>query len=191
MAMVRLFREGPGPYALALAMTGVRLGERQLLVGDDGALFAELAGKVGLTGNTCAVAVSEEVAVRLRAAAARAGVLMDVGVAPLPVLPVAAGSFDLALIDAGPTLLAALDASGRLELARSVFGALRRGARALVAERQVRRVFGLVRTQPRGLDAFRAEGGAIALLESAGFHPVRLLGEREGQRFTEGLKTGA
>jgi SAM-dependent methyltransferase len=187
--MPPIFREGPGPYALAVAMTAVRLGERQLLVGDDGALFAELALKAGLTGRACALVGSDPVAARVRAAAARAGVLMDVERAELPALPVGDAEFDVAVIDAGRTVIAGLEGPWRLELARSIHRALRPGGRAIVVERQRSLAFGLVRTTPRDLVAFRAEGGATLLLEQAGFRPVRLLADREGQRFTEGLKT--
>ena len=38
-------------YALALAMIGVRMGERLLMVGDDAPLASQLAAKVGLTGH--------------------------------------------------------------------------------------------------------------------------------------------
>ena len=34
-----------------------------------------------------------------------------------------------------------------------------------------------------------AAGTATAALEAAGFRPVRLLADREGYRFVEGLKT--
>lgn len=49
-------------------------------------------------------------------------------------------------------------------------------------------MFGLAGKRPAGLDAFRADGGAARLLEAAGFHPVRVLADRDGQRFTEGLR---
>ncbi len=76
-------------YALALAMTGVRLGERLLMVGDDAPLAAQLAAKVGLTGRSVVVVGSEAAAARVTAAAAEAGVLMeDVRVGALPALPV-------------------------------------------------------------------------------------------------------
>ena len=48
-------RDRQSPYALAVAMMGVRMGERLLLVGDDARLFAQLAGKVGLTGRSIVV----------------------------------------------------------------------------------------------------------------------------------------
>jgi SAM-dependent methyltransferase len=182
-------RDRSGPHALAVAMTAVRMGERQLLVGDDVELFAQLAAEAGLTGRSCAVVGSEAAAARVEAAAASGGVLMDVERGALPTLPVGDGEFDVAVLDAGPTLLSGLDATGRANLLRSVHRALRVGGRVVIVEGQAPKFFGLVRTRPAGLDAFRAEGGSAKLLEAAGFHPVRILADREGQRFTEGLKT--
>jgi SAM-dependent methyltransferase len=180
-------------YALALAMTGVRMGERLLMVGDDAQLAAELTAKVGLTGRSVVVVGSEAAAARVAAAAAEAGVLLeDVRVSALPALPVDQGAFDAAVLDAGPTFLTALDAQGRLDLARSLAGALRPAGRLIFVEGRPTSPFNPLRLGARHavplLDAFRAAGGAIALLATAGFHPVRLLADREGQRFTEGLK---
>ena len=176
-------------YALALAMTGVRMGERLLMVGDDAPLAAQLAAKVGLTGRSVVVVGSEAAAARVTAAAAEAGVLLeDVLVGALPVLPVDEGAFDAAIVDAGPTFLTALDGPGRLALARSLVRALRPGGRLIVVEGRPGSAFMPFQAKPAGLDAFRAAGGAVTLLETAGLHPVRLLADREGQRFTEGLK---
>jgi SAM-dependent methyltransferase len=180
-------------FALALAMTGVRMGERLLMVGDDAPLAAQLALKVGLTGRSVVVVGSEAAAARVTAAAAEAGVLLeDVRVGALPALPVDEGAFDAAVVDAGPTFLTALDGPGRLDLARSLARSLRPAGRLIVVEGQPRSVFNLFRGGARLavplLKAFRAAGGATTLLEAAGFHPVRLLADRDGQRFTEGLK---
>jgi SAM-dependent methyltransferase len=175
-------------YALALAMTGVRMGERLLMVGDDAPLAAELAAKVGLTGHCVVVVGSEATAARVTAAATDAGVLLeDIRVSALPALPVDEGAFDAAVVDAGPTVTA-LDGPGRLDLARSLAVALRPAGRLIIVEGQPKSLFSPFHAKPAGLDAFRAAGGAMALLETAGFHPVRLLADREGQRFTEGLK---
>jgi SAM-dependent methyltransferase len=180
-------------YALALAMTGVRMGERLLMVGDDAALAAQLAAKVGLTGRCVAVVGSEASAARVTAAAAEAGVLLeDVRIGALPALPVDEGAFDAAVLDVGPTLLA-LDGPGRLDLARSLARSLRPAGRLIVVEGQPRSAFDLLRAAGARhgvplLKAFRAAGGAVPLLEAAGFHPVRLLADRDGQRFTEGLR---
>lgn len=181
-------RARSGPHALAVAMTAVWWGERLLLVGDDVKLFAQLAAKTGLTGRNCAVVGSEAAAARAEAAAASGGVLMDVVRGALPTLPVGDGEFDVAVLDTGPTLLSGLDATGRANLLRSVHRALRVGGRVVIVEGQAPTFFGLVRTRSAGLDAFRSEGGSAKLLEAAGFQPVRILADREGQRFTEGLK---
>jgi len=179
-------------FALALAMTGVRMGERLLMVGDDAPLAAQLAAKVGLTGRSVVVVGSEAAAARVTAAAADAGVLLeDVRVGALPALPVDEGAFDAAVMDAGPTFLTTLDGPGRLALARSLARALRPAGRLIVVEGQPKSPFDLFRGGPRRampLLAFRAAGGATTLLEAAGFHPVRLLTDRDGQRFTEGLR---
>lgn len=176
-------------FALALAMTGVRMGERLLMVGDDAPLAAQLAAKVGLTGRSVVVVGSEAAAARVTAAAAEAGVLLeDVRVGALPTLPVDEGAFDAAVVDAGPTFLTALDGPGRLALARSLARALRPAGRLIVVEGQPGSTFKPFQAKPAGLDAFRAAGGATALLETAGFRPVRLLADRDGQRFTEGLR---
>jgi SAM-dependent methyltransferase len=132
---------------------------------------------------------SEAAAARVTAAAAEAGVLLeDILVGALPVLPVDEGAFDAAIVDAGPTFLTALDGPGRLALARSLVRALRPAGRLIVVEGRPGSAFMPFQAKPAGLDAFRAAGGAVTLLETAGLHPVRLLADREGQRFTEGLK---
>jgi SAM-dependent methyltransferase len=169
------------------------MGERLLMVGDDAPLAAELAAKVGLTGRSVVVVGSEAAAARVTAAAAEAGVLLeDVRVGALPALAVDDGAFDAAIVDAGPTFLTALDGPGRTDLALSLARALRPGGRLIIVEGQPRSAFKLFRGGARHavplLKAFRAAGGATALLEAAGFHPVRLLADRDGQRFTEGLR---
>ncbi len=176
-------------YALALAMIGVRMGERLLMVGDDAQLSVQLAAKVGLTGRSVVVVGAEEAAARFAAVAVEAGVLLeDIRVAALPGLPVDDGAFDAAVVDAGPTFLVALDGPGRSDLARALSRTLRPGGRLIIVEGQPGSTFRRIRARSPGLDAFRAAGGAAALLEAAGFHPVRLLADRDGQRFTEGLR---
>ena len=69
-------RDRQTPYALALAMAGLRMGERLLLAGDDARLFVALAGKVGLTGRAVVVAGSADAAARIEAEAAALGVLL-------------------------------------------------------------------------------------------------------------------
>jgi hypothetical protein len=185
-----LFNRDPSAvWALTLAMTGVRMGERLLLVGDDAPLFALLASKVGLTGHAAVVVGSEEAAVRVDAAAGQFGVLIeDIRRSALPDIPVEDGAFDAAVVNAGSSFLA-LGPAHRDGLAEGIYRALRVAGRLVIVEGQPPRLFGLKRPHPVGLDQYRANGGAARILESAGFKPVRVLAEREGQRFTEGIKT--
>ena len=189
---MRIFRKGPGPNAMALAMAGVRLGERLLDVGAAAAnLFAEMAGKVGLTGRACAIVGSEAAGLRVKAAAAKAGVLAEVEVTSWPGLPVGDGEFDLAIVDETAGLLASLDWTSRVALAGEALRALRPGGRLLVVERLPRGLLGVLKGQGRQSAGFQEQGGARSVLEHAGFRPVRVLAEREGQRFTEGWKAAA
>ena len=185
-----LNRDRGTPYSLAVAMVALRMGERLLVAGDDARLFAHLAGKVGLTGRAVAVASSAGAAAAVEAEAAALGILFEeVTHAAFPVLLVGDGEFDVAVLNAGPAILAGLDRERRVELARSIGRTLRTNGRLVIVEGQPKRLFGLVGGGATpGLDAFRAEGGAAGLLEAAGFHPVRILADRDGQRFTEGLR---
>ena len=76
-----IFRKGPDPNALLLAMTGVQMGDRLLLIGcADRAIVAVLAAKVGLSGQTTVVAFDDADAERARRTAAQAGVLVELNV---------------------------------------------------------------------------------------------------------------
>lgn len=185
-----LLRRGRSvPFDLALAMTGVRMGERLLLVGDDPRLFATLAARVGLTGRCAIVVASEAAAARVEAAGAEAGVLLEeVRRAALPSLPVGDGEFDVAVAAAGPTLVTAPDAA-RTAVVQALHRALRQGGRLIVVEGQPRRAFGLLPGEGPAVGALGKEGDVEALLGSAGFRPVRVLAHRAGQRFIEGLKS--
>jgi ubiquinone/menaquinone biosynthesis C-methylase UbiE len=188
---VRIFREGPGPYALTQAMTGIRLGERLVYVGaGDPAMFAALAAKVGLTGRARALVESEAASERITEAAARAGVLIEVAVVDFPALAVDDEAFDIAVVDATGGIVLRWDARQRAAVGAALLRALRPRGRAVVVERQKTGLTASWRARPEGLDAFQAEAGATAILEAGGFHPVRLLAERKGERFTEGWKRG-
>lgn len=183
---MRIFRQGPGPYALTQAMTGVRLGDRLLYLGaGDPAMFAALAGKVGITGRARALVESEAASERIKEAAARAGVLIEVAVVEFPALEVDAAAFDVGVVDATAGIVLSWDAGQRAAVGEALLYALRPRGRAIVVEREKT---GWFKTRPEGLDAFHAQAGAANLLKAGGFHPVRVLAEREGERFTEGWK---
>lgn len=186
---MRIFRKGAGPYDFTAAMTGVRLGERLLYIGaGDPAMFAALAAKVGLTGRARAVVESEAASDRIKGAAARAGVLVEVAVAALPDLPADQAAFDVAVLDATGGMVLGLDGPQRESMGREVLRSLRPRGRAIVVERERRGLLGAFKGRPDGVERFLAGGGATVLLEAAGFHPVRVLAEHAGERFTEGWK---
>lgn len=186
---MRIFRKGAGPYALSEAMTGVRLGERLLYIGaGDPRLFAALAAKAGLTGRARAVVESDASSERIKEAAARAGVLVEIAIAEGDGLPAEGDAFDVVVLDAIGGVVLRAPAAERARLAAEALRALRPRGRAIVVEREPRGILAKFRGRPEGLDGFAAEGGALHLLREAGFEPVRVLAERDGERFTEGWK---
>lgn len=189
---MRIFRQGPGPYALTEAMTGLRLGERLLYVGaGDPAMFAALAAKVGLTGRARALVESERASERTKEAAARAGVLIEVAVVDFPALAIDDAAFDVVVVDATGGVVLQWDATQRAAVGAALLRALRPRGRAIVVERERTGFTAALKARPEGLAAFQAEHAASGLLEAGGFHPVRVLAERHGERFTEGWKRSA
>lgn len=176
--------------ALPVTMAGVRMGERLLQIGvDDAGLVAALASKVGLSGGAAHAVDNEDAAARVQAAAASAGVLVDLQVTPLRALPFAPASFDLAVIHSRSGLLASMAPGDRVGCLQAVHRALRAGGRVVVIESAPRQgLAGIFRGHAVNAH-YAAAGGAEGALTAEGFRPVRLLGEREGYRFTEGLKT--
>jgi SAM-dependent methyltransferase len=170
-------------------MTAVRMGERVLQIGfDDAALASALAAKVGLSGNAAIVVTDDAAAARARTAAASAGVLVDVQVTPLAPLPFESGAFDLVIAHSMRGLVSSLDANARTEALREWHRVLRTGGRVMTIEAGAASgLKGLLR-QPQGNDAYAESGGVVGALEAAGFRPVRILAEREGYRFAEGIK---
>ncbi len=176
-----IFRPGPGPYALAIAMTAIRIGERLLEIGaGTPALFGALAAKVGLSGHAAGVSDQAAGADALKQAGAEAGALVDVEVASPASLPYDAESFDIVVVDATAT-----PADAAATWLAEAYRVLRSGGRLIVVERTGRsRLFGLVQTR---VAAAPAETIARALSDHAS-RPVRKLAERDGWRFTEGMK---
>ena len=126
----------------------------------------------------------ERSAAKARAAAADAGVLVDVQVASLGSLPFSSDSFDLIVVHAAGDAVPP-DAADNVAMLRDSYRVLRNGGRILIIEAGARS--GLAAwLRPQRAD--KQPGGAIAALGSAGFKAARLLADREGYRFTEGLK---
>ena len=181
---LRKTRDGRDP--LPVAMSGVRMGERVLQIGiDDPQLAGAIAAKVGISGHAAIVVRDEREAARARRAAERAGALVDVHLGSIEMLPFAASSFDVAVVHDMDSAVAGLVAMVPEATLHAVHGVLRAGGRLLLltagTPTGVRRLFGAQSKTPtatedilRGLDA--------------GFKAARLLADREGYRFIEGLK---
>jgi ubiquinone/menaquinone biosynthesis C-methylase UbiE len=171
---------------LPVAMSGVRMGERALQIAiDDASLAGAIAAKVGLSG-TAAIAVADDAsAAKAREGAAKAGALVDVHVAPLQTLPFADNAFDAVVVHAMGGLLTAMDEAMRVATLREANRVLRSGGRVVIIETGARG--GL-----RGLIGGGAAPGdpkaTVAALTTAGFRGARVLAEREGYRFVEGMK---
>lgn len=174
---------------LPVTMSAVRMGERLLQIGiDDPGLASALAAKVGLSGNAAIVVTDNADAARARAAATSAGVLVDVQVTPLAMLPFESGMFDLVIAHSVRGLVSSLDANARTAALREWHRVLRTGGRVMTIEAgPAGGLRGLLR-QPHPDDAYAVSGGVVGALEAAGFRPVRVLAEREGYRFAEGIK---
>lgn len=178
---------------LAVAMSGVRLGERVLQVGvDDARLVGQIAAKTGLSGAAACVVADAQQAAKAKGGADQAGVLVDIDVAPLGALPHPDSGFDVAVVHSASGLLSSLDAPARRTLLSESARVLRAGGRIIVIEPGTRTgLRSMLRPVPSSQAPYDAAGGVIADLRAAGFSPVRELGDREGLRFAEGLKGGA
>lgn len=155
-------------HDLAVAMVGLKLGERFLLIGcGDGGLLAALGGKVGYTGRACGTDTEAAAVARTERAAERAGVLVEVQQAPPEQLPYDDESFDVVVVQR----------TGAAAAAR-VFGlALAEGWR-------------LLRSGGRCV-VIRPSGPSAADLEalSAGrFRGAHVLADHGGQLFIEAVK---
>jgi SAM-dependent methyltransferase len=175
---------------MAVRMSGVRMGERLLQIGvDDAKLAGLMAAKVGLSGSAAMVVRAGPDERRARAAAAASGALIDTRIAPLDALPFEKEAFDVVVVNSMRGLLAMQDIQGRAQILRETHRVLRPGGRVLLLEPGPREGFAALLRPFREAAAYRDAGGGVGALESAGFRPVRQLAQREGYRFTEGLKT--
>lgn len=158
---------------LHVSMTGVRMGERFLQIGcNNKALLSGLAAKVGLSGS-CAVAAADAGQVKLAESIGRkVGALIDIQeTQDGKTWSFENDAFDLVVVD---------DTDDRFEryqppgaILRKAFDASRKGGRIEVIT----------------LEKSHGKFDFVQLLTEAGFKPVRLLAERDGLRFYEGLRT--
>ena len=172
-----LMRRGRGPAMdpLQVSMTGVRMGERFLLIGcHDRALLSGLAAKVGLSGTAAVAAFDEQQAERAARVGAKVGALIETHRVEGLALPFDSDQFDMVVVDDTNGAFGKIVETTRVAYLRDARRAVRNGGRIEVVER--------VEARAPGYDALRD-------LTAAGFKPVRVLAEKDGLRFLEGLRT--
>ncbi len=176
---------------LPITMTGIRMGERLLQIGVDSAsLCAALAAKIGLSGTAAHVVTNEADATRLKKAAEKAGALVDVRVVTtLRSMPFDDDAFDLVVMHSMNGLIAGMAPYTRVRCLEEAHRVLRAGGRMMVIEAEPRGgLGGLIRPYP--VDShYSSTGESVGALKAEGFKPVRIIGDREGYRFVEGLKS--
>lgn len=186
------FRRSGERHGLAVAMTGVKLGDRVLQVGcSDPSLLTAITSKVGMSGRACAIVPSEDDAVRARRGAERGGVLLEIQKGPLSSFPYESGAFDLIVIDNQQGLLSSMNPEQRVAVLQQAFRTLAPRGRIVVVESAPRGGLGALFTGSRSVPVdphYQSSGGAMAALKAEGFKAVRQLAEREGLSFFEGVR---
>lgn len=180
------FRRRDNPFTLVVGMTGVKMGDRLLQVGcANAAQLAAVAANVGLSGRAAAVVADTATGAQVEKAASRAGVLVDVTVSALTKLPVDDKDFDVAIIDDTGAHFTHLPAADRGAIVRETLRVLRPGGRVMV----------IGSTPLTGLAAKLSQRSPDALstdptptLQADGYRTVRILAERDGLIFWEGMK---
>ena len=175
----------PDLEPLAISMCGLKLGHRVLVIGASDADFvARLATKVGLTGRACMLDESAAQTAAAAAAVEKQGALIESFTGPVTALGFDADAFDVVVLR---NALATIDAARRSGMMREIMRVVRPGGRCIAVEDVPRAgLWGLLGKRTAG----EPRPGPIAVeeLTAAGFRGVRLLAEREGFAFVEGVK---
>ena len=159
---------------LHVSMTGVRMGERFLQIGcRDRALLSGLAAKVGLSGTAAVAALDDSDAKNAASVGKKIGALIEVqDIDRGRAWPYEAAQFDMVVVDDTADTFGALET--RATVLQNASRTLRPGGRIEIIERMASKIPNY-NIQPD--------------LSAAGFKPVRVLAERDGFRFIEGLRT--
>jgi SAM-dependent methyltransferase len=185
-------RRPESKHSLAIAMSGVNLGDRLLHIGcTDSSLLGAISSKVGLSGRVCAIVPDQEHAARARRAAEKVGFLLELEIGGLNRFPFEDGSFNLIVVDNQEGLLSSMRPEGRVGLLQQAYRTLGPRGRIVIIERAPRAGLGALfkpsvsaPIDPR----YQASGGAVAALQAEGFRAARLLAERDGLSFFEGVR---
>ena len=179
-------------HALAIAMTGVALGDRVLHVGcTDASLLGTIGSKVGLSGRVCAIVPDDAHAARARRAAEKFGFLLELETGALESFPFEDGAFNLIVVDDQDGLLSSMKPEQRVAALRQAFRTLAPRGRIVIVERAARSGLGALLGSSASAPVdphYKSTGGAVAALEAEGFRAARLLAERDGLSFFEGVR---
>ena len=169
-------------------MVGARAGDHVLVLGVPGpaaaALAAEIANMTGLNGRTVVVDVGAEARSRAEAAAAKAGALIEFVWAPVTMLPLNSGEFDITVIN---RQLALQEGRNRIACCEEALRVVKPRGRVVVIE-GLRRpgLFGLLPSRLPGLAAEDAREALVA----AGARATRQLADVDGVVYLEALSAG-
>lgn len=187
ISLVPLRQSRQQAVLLPVVMSGVCAGERVLQIGiDDVAVATAIAGKPGINGRSAFLLPDERTATLARTAAEDAMAVADIEVSPPLQVPFDDEAFDVGVLHARTGVLATLEAAARQRLLGDILRTLRPGGRLLVMTRGT--VVGLAAWLRR---AAPTDVGVEEALRQAGYRPVRVLADREGYLFTEGLRPTA
>lgn len=161
---------------LQVSMTGVRMGERFLQIGcSDKALLAGLAAKVGLSGAASVVVKNSAERKLAESSGRKAGALIEVTETDIAhQWPFDQSSYDMIVVDDTANEFRSEELV--TPALRNAFGSVRPGGRVEVVTR---------------IEAPSERVDFVERLSAAGFKPVRILAERSGLRFVEGLRPQA
>ena len=177
------FRASPPGDPLVVAMTGVKLGDRLLILGGSHTkTVGQLALKPGISGRAVVVDEDANASTRAAEAATAEGAVIEGETAPLTMLPFDESAFDVVVINHA---LARIPEGRRNQMLTEARRVLREGGRCVAIEPAMR----------SGLAALVSSGALPSTdierdLSTAGFRAVRTLAERDGLAFIEGAKRG-
>ncbi len=179
-------------HSVAIAMTGVKLGDQLLHVGcTDSTLLGAIAAKVGLSGRVCAVVSNEADGARAKRAAEKTGFLLELEIGELTRFPFDDASFNVIVIDNQEGVLSVMRPEDRVAVFQETHRTLMARGRVVVIERAQRGGLGALFKPSASAPAdphYLASGGAVAALQAEGFRAARLLAERGGLSFFEGVR---
>jgi ubiquinone/menaquinone biosynthesis C-methylase UbiE len=171
--------------SLAVSMSGVKLGDRLLVLGcSDPKLIAALALKVGLTGRACAVDTDADRTAEAGRAIEREGALVETFTTSYSALAFDPDSFDLVV---ARDVLPAMDDENRARTSKEIGRVLRAGGRCMVIDTTGRSGLGSLFARQTAGEAYDVP----RTLGAGGFVAVRPLVERGGLAFFEGVKRNA